>query len=123
MGTAATLYRFGNNVSPAKSAGVPAHYKTHRAISTSMDRNSQAEGSNLHDERFQMPFVEVHRHVPTDDRFVGLQHLEVAVALFGRNLEADVEQLPEMRVVFLAFRIVPERGAVLRGSPIGDRFL
>ena len=85
--------------------------------------NFAGRGPVLEDERFQVPLVEVHRHVAPDDGFVGFQHLEVAVAFLGRDLEADVEQLPEMRVVFLAFWVVPERGAVLRRSPFGNRFL
>ena len=42
---------------------------------------------------------------------------EVAVALFGRHLEADVQQLAEARIESRILLVVPQRGDKLLGTP------
>ncbi len=74
-------------------------------------------------QRFEVAFIEIGCHVAGDYGFVGLQHPEVAIAFFGRNLEGHMQQLPEMRIVITAVRVVPECGHVLRRTPAPDLFL
>ena len=65
----------------------------------------------------QMPVVEVFGDILRHRRLAGLQRVEVAPAQLRRDLVADVEELPQMRVECRVARDVPQRGdELLRAS-------
>ena len=70
-----------------------------------------------------MSFVEILGDVLRYHGLVFLERVQIAVALFRRDLEANMEQLPQMRVVRRVSRIVPKRGHKLRRAPAIDDFL
>ena len=50
------------------------------------------------EQRLEMPLVEVFRHVLGDCRLTGFEHLQILLAHLSRNLVADMDQLPQVRI-------------------------
>src|SRR5947209_2105089 len=75
------------------------------------------------EERLDVPLVQVLGHVLRDYRLAGFEHLQVAFAHLGRDLVADVQQLPKAGVVPPVLRVVAERARELLGRPAPHLFL
>src|SRR5215213_3977177 len=69
------------------------------------------------EERHDVAVIEVLRDVAADYLRVRLEHVEIPPAHLGRDLVADVQELPEARVVERVLAVVAERPDVLKGSP------
>ena len=77
--------------------------------------------STIDEQRLQVPIVQVPRDVLRDRRLARFQKVEIAIAHHGRDLVADVNQLPQGRVERRALRIMPQGRDELGGRPTIDR--
>ena len=71
-------------------------------------------------QRFHVPLEQVFRDIFGDDGLVLLERVEIAVALFRGDFEADVQQLAEARIEGRVFLVVPQRVDELLGTPAVD---
>ena len=67
-----------------------------------------------------MPIEEVRCHVLRNHFLVRFESIQIAVAHLGRDLEADVQQLPEARVVGRVALVMTQSGGELRARPALD---
>src|SRR5919198_521680 len=69
------------------------------------------------EQRSDVALVEVLRHVARDRRLARFEHLQITLAHLGRDLVADVQQLPQARVVAPVARVVAEGAGELLRRP------
>ena len=64
-----------------------------------------------------MSLVEILSHVSTNNLLVRLQQIEITLTLLRRDLERDVQELPEARVEQRMRLVVPQRAGKLIARP------
>ena len=76
-------------------------------------REKECVSERLRKKRNDMPMEKIAGHVSRDDGFICLQSVGITRAHFCGNLERDMQQLPEVKVIAGRGEIVPECGTIL----------
>ena len=68
-----------------------------------------------------MTVVQVERHIARDGFFAGVQHIQITIAHLRRDLETDVQQLPDAFIVERIRCVVAHGAGELFAGPCSDR--